>query len=320
VPNEGVEEAVLAQAGVVDPKIQFLQPTIQFAERHGYKVTINPNPNGKLFAKLVNKQIEHTVRIGFSRDRAPGANLEAEMTDDWDRQTWAWSARELAQDFKEFYRDALRDSPVQGQQGVAEESNTVKKDPKTGKVKSWSHEGDWEKVNSKKDPKGKVHNLTGQALKKTKELNLEEDQMGLGYDLDNLYESKLQMMLDEAVKQTALGKFRSEADKRKQKHDQIAAKQTKDGSGMSSAIDRLEKHVNAKEGFDGGSEYNDEVGMIRNDLHTMVRCAAELNEILKRDENIAEWVQEKIAVAKSMMVTILDYVASEHEMGNIYRK
>jgi len=121
VPNEGVEEAVLAQAGVVDPKIQFLQPTIQFAERHGYKVKINPNPNGKLFAKLVNKQIAHTVRIGFSRDRAPGANLEAEMTDDWDHQTWAWSARELAQDFKEFYQDALRNSPVQGQQGVAEE-------------------------------------------------------------------------------------------------------------------------------------------------------------------------------------------------------
>jgi hypothetical protein len=44
------------------------------------------------------------------------------MTDDWDRQTWAWSARELAQDFKEFYRDALRDSPVQRQQGVAEDT------------------------------------------------------------------------------------------------------------------------------------------------------------------------------------------------------
>jgi len=122
VPNESVAEAVPPQAGVVDPKIQFLQPTIQFAERHGYKVTINPNPNGKLFAKLVNKQIEHTVRIGFSRGRAPGAKLEAEMTDDWDRQTWAWSARELAQDFKEFYRDALRDSPVQRQQGVAEDT------------------------------------------------------------------------------------------------------------------------------------------------------------------------------------------------------
>ena len=118
------EQGVAEGEGVVDPKIQFLQPTIQFAEKHGYKVTINPNPNGKLFAKLVNKQIEHTVRIGFSRGRDPGTKLEAEMTDDWDRQTWAWSARELAQDFKEFYRDALRDSPVQGQQGVAEEASS----------------------------------------------------------------------------------------------------------------------------------------------------------------------------------------------------
>jgi len=117
-----VAEDIPAQAGVVDPKIQFLQPTIQFAEKHGYKVTINPNPNGKLFAKLVNKQIEHTVRIGFSRGRDPGTKLEAEMTDDWDSQTWAWSARELAQDFKEFYRDALRNSPVQGQQGVAKDA------------------------------------------------------------------------------------------------------------------------------------------------------------------------------------------------------
>ena len=96
-------------------KIQFLQPTIQFAEKHGYKVTINPNPNGRIFAKLVNKQIEHAVRIGFSHGRDPGTKLEAEITDDWDSQTWAWSGKELAQDFKEFYRDALRDSPVQGQ-------------------------------------------------------------------------------------------------------------------------------------------------------------------------------------------------------------
>jgi len=49
------------------------------------------------------------------------------MTDDWDSQTWAWSARELAQDFKEFYRDALRDSPVQGQQGVAEAETDYQK-------------------------------------------------------------------------------------------------------------------------------------------------------------------------------------------------
>ena len=118
--QQGVAEAVPTQAGAVDPKIQFLQPTIQFAEKLGYRVTINPNPNGKIFAKLVNKQIEHIVRIGFSRGRDPGTKLEADMSDNWDSQTYAWSAKELAQDFKEFYKDALRDSPTQGQQGVAE--------------------------------------------------------------------------------------------------------------------------------------------------------------------------------------------------------
>ena len=118
--EQGVAEGVPTQAGAVDPKIQFLQPTIQFAEKLGYQVTLNPNPNGKIFVKLVNKQIEHTVRIGFSRGRDPGTKLEADMSDNWDSQTYAWSAKELAQDFKEFYKDALRDSPTQGQQGVAE--------------------------------------------------------------------------------------------------------------------------------------------------------------------------------------------------------
>jgi hypothetical protein len=62
-------------------------------------------------------------------------------------------------------------------QGFAEEtvkeaSDTTTKD-KSGKVTSWKHEGDWTKSN-KKNPEGKVHNLAGQALKKTKELNKEE--------------------------------------------------------------------------------------------------------------------------------------------------
>jgi hypothetical protein len=65
------------------------------------------------------------------------------------------------------------------------------------------------------------------------------------------------------------------------------------------------------------SEYDDEVGMIKNDIHTLVRCSVELYKLLEKNENVAEWVQEKIAVAKSMMVTVLDYVASEHEMGDV---
>jgi hypothetical protein len=49
---------------------------------------------------------------------------------------------------------------------VAEAKDTVEKDA-DGNVKSWKHEGDWKKSSEKKDPRGKVTNASGQALKKT---------------------------------------------------------------------------------------------------------------------------------------------------------
>ena len=48
---------------------------------------------------------------------------------------------------------------------VAEASDTVEKDA-DGKIISWKHEGDWKKAD-KKDPRGKVTNASGQAMKKT---------------------------------------------------------------------------------------------------------------------------------------------------------
>ena len=56
---------------------------------------------------------------------------------------------------------------------VTEASDTVVYDS-SGKVKSWSHAGDWKKTNPNKNPEGKVHNLAGQALQKTKKLAKEE--------------------------------------------------------------------------------------------------------------------------------------------------
>ena len=79
------------------------------------------------------------------------------------------------------------------------------------------------------------------------------------------------------------------------------------------------KKKEVKESNSGGEEYNDEMSMVQNNLHTIIRCSEHLSEILTNDENMAEWAQEKIAVAKSMVVTILDYVASEHERGNVFK-
>jgi len=63
-------------------------------------------------------------------------------------------------------------------------------------------------------------------------------------------------------------------------------------------------------------EYDDEVGMVKNNLHTMVRDAVELAKSLKNDEDIPEWCQEKIAVAKGMIDAVADYLKSQHEMGH----
>lgn len=60
-------------------------------------------------------------------------------------------------------------------------------------------------------------------------------------------------------------------------------------------------------------EYNDEAGMVKSNLSTIIRSAEELDQLIHDNENMAEWAQEKIAIVKSMIVTVKDYVASEHE-------
>ena len=53
--------------------------------------------------------------------------------------------------------------------------------------------------------------------------------------------------VNEAKKPTALEKFRKASAEREKKHAEIEKKQSKDGSGMTAAIDRLEKHLNKEE-------------------------------------------------------------------------
>ena len=60
-------------------------------------------------------------------------------------------------------------------------------------------------------------------------------------------------------------------------------------------------------------EYNDEAGMVKSNLSTIIRSAEELEQLIHDNENMAEWAQEKVAVVKSMIVTVKDYVASEHD-------
>jgi hypothetical protein len=53
--------------------------------------------------------------------------------------------------------------------------------------------------------------------------------------------------IEEAVKMTALERFRKAAAEREKKHAEIEKKISKDGSGLTAAIDRLSKQVNKEE-------------------------------------------------------------------------
>jgi hypothetical protein len=64
-------------------------------------------------------------------------------------------------------------------------------------------------------------------------------------------------------------------------------------------------------GPDSG-EYDDEAGMARQDLHTVVDAAKELHDILASDENLPEWVQAKITKALDYIDTSRDYIKSSH--------
>ena len=67
------------------------------------------------------------------------------------------------------------------------------------------------------------------------------------------------------------------------------------------------------ENFDG--EYDDEAGMAQTNLHTIARAAQGLLDTIDDQENLPEWVQEKIAKVEGMMVTAWDYLLSQEEQG-----
>lgn len=59
------------------------------------------------------------------------------------------------------------------------------------------------------------------------------------------------------------------------------------------------------------AEYDDEAGMADNNLETLARAVEGIDDVISAGDNLPEWCQEKIAVAKSMLVAVWDYMESE---------
>jgi len=68
-----------------------------------------------------------------------------------------------------------------------------------------------------------------------------------------------------------------------------------------------------EEGFNG--EYDDEAGMARTNLITIARAAQGLLDTIDTNENLPEWVQEKIAKVEGMIVTAWNYLKSQEAQG-----
>jgi hypothetical protein len=58
-------------------------------------------------------------------------------------------------------------------------------------------------------------------------------------------------------------------------------------------------------------EYNDEATMVETNLETMRRAIETIDQIINNKDNVPEWVQEKIAVTKSMLVSVSEYMQSK---------
>jgi hypothetical protein len=98
------------------------------------------------------------------------------------------------------------------EQDVKEATDTVEKDPKTGKVKSWMHTGDWKKDNGK-DGRGKVTNMSDKARRRTEKMSEGKDpnmDAGVGSQPNFATDMTKPMKVAQTLAKNSLSRMRNE--------------------------------------------------------------------------------------------------------------
>jgi len=62
------------------------------------------------------------------------------------------------------------------------------------------------------------------------------------------------------------------------------------------------------------AEYNDEATMVKANLENMREAIECIDKAIKDKDNIAEWVQEKIAVNTAMLNSVCNYMKSKRDV------
>jgi len=105
------------------------------------------------------------------------------------------------------------------EQDVKEATDTVEKDPKTGKIKSWMHTGDWKK-STNKDAHGKVTHASDVARRKTEKMSEAKDpnmDAGVGSQPNFVTDSAKPMQHAQSLAKKSLAKMRSDMMAKKSK-------------------------------------------------------------------------------------------------------
>ena len=58
--------------------------------------------------------------------------------------------------------------------------------------------------------------------------------------------------------------------------------------------------------------------MIKNNLYNIASNAQDLHDALEDEDDLPEWVQEKIAVAEAMIDSVYDYLHAETERSGMH--
>ncbi len=88
------------------------------------------------------------------------------------------------------------------------------------------------------------------------------------------------------------------------------------GYGHSDGSAPIMKHDGGMS-FEDSDEY-EESSMIKNNLYNLAAQAQELHDAMEDSDDLPEWVQEKIAVAASMIDTIYDYLHAETARADMH--
>ena len=95
--------------------------------------------------------------------------------------------------------------------------------------------------------------------------------------------------------------------------ERVTAKSYKYKTGR--PMETYEGDLEGSQDHDEAGEFGAEGDYVKNELHTMVRVARDLEKHLRDNEDLPTWCIGKLSQAKGMLVSVMDYIVSEKERG-----